>query len=743
MRVFILSLLCLIGIFPAGFAQPIGSWQEHLPFRSAIALAAGNDKVFAATPYACFSVDFVNASIERKSRITGLAETGIQTIYGTPAGKLVVVYRNSNLDLIDGNQISNINALQLKTINGDKTVYGVNGDDETCWLSTGFGVVVLNLIRKEIGDAWVLGNGGASVKVSSVVKATNYVYAATAEGLKKAPAAGVNLADYRNWSVLSGTNGLPAAAPSLVLETHDTLLVQVGNTLYRGAGDQFSVLYTDEWEWTGVTISNGQVFIDQHLNGEAGVLQLTSTGQPIRRFVHPLITAPKSALWGGASLWIADSANGLLELTPQGFSQVIPNSPFSLGTGGLVANNGQWWAATGDALSQFSEGQWIVYQPGSQGMPVGFSGAGPVLISQSRTVWAGCKTGLLSWQDGQFNLSVNGLSPAFDNALEYRVSGLVEDGSQQLWISNDGALNGLVVRKPDGTFMSFNIPFLYSGYRLGALIVDDLNQKWLISPGNGLFCFNHGSSLDNPGEDQWRFYQSGAGNGNLPSNNVLSIAKDAFGFIWVGTDDGIGLIQCAELVFGGQGCEAVLPVVQTDQFAGYLFKGEVVQAIAVDGANRKWIGTRNGVWLLSPDGDKTILRFTVTNSPLLDNNVQQIAIDPSDGTVVFSTASGICSYKSDATAGSDRNEKVLVYPNPVPPGYNGAIAIKGLVNNANVKIVELSGRLVFQGRAAGGQFTWNGRDANGKKIATGIYLVMVSDDSRKEQAAAKIIFIQR
>lgn len=743
MRVSFLSLLCLFSILPPAFSQPIGSWQEHLPYRSVIALASGTSKVFAATPYACFSVDLNNASIERRSRINGLSETGVQTLYATPSGKLVVIYRNSNLDVIDGNQITNINALQLKSINTDKTVYAVYGDDETCWLSTGFGIVVLNLVKQEIGDAWVIGNGGAYTKVNGLVKVAGNFYAATAEGLKKAPVTANNLADYRNWSLLSGSNGLPAYAPSQVLASRDTVLVQVGNTLYRGVGDQFSVLYTDEWDWSQVNISNGQLLISQSLNGQAAVLQLATNGQFIQRIIHPQLAAPKAALYGGNSLWIADSLNGLLELSAQGLNQVIPNSPFSKGTGGLAAYRKQWWAATGDALSQFSDGQWTIYPPGSQGMPAAFAGAGPLLIGRNGTVWCGSKKGLLNWQDGQFTLSTSGLSPAMDNAGEYRVSGLAEDASQQLWICNDGAVNGLVVRKPDGSFQQINIPFQYTGNRLGAIVIDDLNQKWMISPGNGLFCFNQGGSLENSGDDQWRFYQPGAGNGNLPGNTVLSIAKDAFGFIWVGTDDGIGLIQCTEEVFTGQGCEAVLPVVQTDQFAGYLFKGEAVQSIAVDGANRKWIGTRNGVWLLSPDGDKTILRFTAANSPLLDNNVQAIAIDPIDGTVLFSTASGICSYKSDATEGGEHNDKVLVFPNPVPPGYNGMIAIRGLVNNVNVKIVEIGGRLVFQGRAAGGQFTWNGRDANGKKIATGIYLVLVSDDSRREQAAAKIIFIQR
>jgi hypothetical protein len=211
----------------------------------------------------------------------------------------------------------------------------------------------------------------------------------------------------------------------------------------------------------------------------------------------------------------------------------------------------------------------------------------------------------------------------------------------------------------------------------------------------------------------------------------------------VGTDQGVGIIQCPEQVFTQQGCEAILPVVQQDAFAGYLFSDEQVQSIAVDGADRKWIGTKNGVWLISPDGSSTIYRFTETNSPLLSNDVRQIAIDGKTGEVFFATAPGICSFRSTATEGTTANSNLLVFPNPVPPGYSGTIAIRGVANNAIVKITELDGRLIYQTRALGGQAVWNGKDYKGRTISTGVYLVLISDDSRQEKAVTKIVFIQK
>jgi hypothetical protein len=210
----------------------------------------------------------------------------------------------------------------------------------------------------------------------------------------------------------------------------------------------------------------------------------------------------------------------------------------------------------------------------------------------------------------------------------------------------------------------------------------------------------------------------------------------------VGTDNGIGVIQCPQNVFNG-GCEAILPIVPQGNFAGYLFSGESVQSIAVDGADRKWVATHNGVWLISSDGEKIIEQFTQDNSPLLANDVKKIAIDGKSGEVFFATAKGICSFRSTATEGGESNSNVTVFPNPVPPGYGGTIAIRGLAANSIVKITELNGRLVYQTRALGGQAVWDGKDYKGRKISTGVYLVLVSTDDKAEKTATKIVFISR
>jgi hypothetical protein len=181
--------------------------------------------------------------------------------------------------------------------------------------------------------------------------------------------------------------------------------------------------------------------------------------------------------------------------------------------------------------------------------------------------------------------------------------------------------------------------------------------------------------------------------------------------------------------------------IQQGAFTGFLLKGEQVQTIAVDGANRKWIGTKNGAWLIAEDGKHIIEHFTSGNSKLLNNDVKRIGIHPKTGEVFFATEIGICSYKSNATEPANSLSSIIVYPNPVPAQYAGTIGIRGLTENSIVKIAEPTGRLVYQTRSFGGQATWNARDMNGNKVATGLYLVFIRDEGGAEKMVSKIIIL--
>jgi ligand-binding sensor domain-containing protein len=335
-----------------------------------------------------------------------------------------------------------------------------------------------------------------------------------------------------------------------------------------------------------------------------------------------------------------------------------------------------------------------------------------------------------------------GLQETVGDRGSYRVSGLAVDKAGTLWISNYGAPKNLVARRKDGKWFNFSIPFLHSENAVSQILIDEFGYKWIVSPkGNGLFCFDDRGTPENTSDDRWCYFRQGAGQGNLPSSTVGCIALDRDGFLWVGTSKGVCVIECLEDPFSGS-CEAFQPVVQFDRFAGFLFGDEEVRTMAVDGANRKWIGTRNGVWLVSADGSKVIHRFSDRNSPLLNNLVHRITVAPLTGEVFISTFDGICSFRGTATEAEASAAKVLVFPNPVPPGYSGTIAIRGLMRDGIVKITEPDGRLVCQTRALGGQAVWNGQNYQGARVSSGVYLVVAADETGRERMVTKVFIVR-
>tara|TARA_B110000116_G_C16538927_1_gene447753 strand:- start:31 stop:741 length:711 start_codon:yes stop_codon:yes gene_type:complete len=232
------------------------------------------------------------------------------------------------------------------------------------------------------------------------------------------------------------------------------------------------------------------------------------------------------------------------------------------------------------------------------------------------------------------------------------------------------------------------------------------------------------------------------GNGNLPSLDVYCFANDLSGEIWVGTDKGVTVFYSPGTVFSGENFDAQQILIQEGEYGQYLLSEETVKCITIDGANRKWIGTeKSGIFLLSEDGLDQILHFTAENSPLFSNNIIDIAINPENGEVFIGTEKGLISYRSDATDGKAIQTQTHVFPNPVRESYNGPIAISGLVVNANIKITDINGDLVFEGFAKGGQAIWNGKNKRGDRASTGVYLVFSTDINGLEKAVSKILFI--
>ena len=723
-------------------APPIGSWRAHHSYAGTLQVVKG-DKIYTATPEAIFSTNS-SGQFEYYNKLTGLSDASIATIqWDSETEQLVVAYTNNNMDVIKGGLVKNIyDLVRTSRIQKINSIYCEKG---MAYVSTNLGVVVIDLFKYEIKESWILGSSGNTLDVFSLTKGTGNWYAATQNGIYTTAVSNTNIADAKSWTVFyNAANNLPikkiSSTPTgLIIEKNDSLLLiqpAATTTLFYKASEQIKA-----WQFTEQKIT---IATTDKQTSKARAHQFTIGNATGLIFEKPdTFINPNDCIFSNGIIWISDQVTGLiqLDLSTSSFVKMIPGGPGGQITTALLASSAGVLAAsnTKKGWAILENGKWQA-QKGLDSV----TGVQSIAINHlDNSIWlTTSELGVAKWQNNKvqlFNPRNSSLMATANNSCF--TSGVVADSKGNSWVSNTGTTKSIHVYQPDGKWTGFTNPFGMTD--AGTLEIDDIGQIWgTTKNANGLFVYNPGSSLTSSTDDRWKQYKAGTGIGNLPSNQVNCAAKDKNGFIWVGTDRGIGIIQCVENIFTAAGCDALLPVVQQDRFAGLLFKDENVQTIAVDGADRKWVGTQNGVWLISATGEKVIYRFSTNNSPLLGNDISKISIDPLTGEVFIATNNGLCSFRSTATEAVTAQQKVLVFPNPVPPGYSGSIAIRGLTNNALVKITNLYGALVYQTRSLGGQAIWDGKNTNGTKVASGVYLIICRDDSGAEKIATKITIVQ-
>jgi len=335
--------------------------------------------------------------------------------------------------------------------------------------------------------------------------------------------------------------------------------------------------------------------------------------------------------------------------------------------------------------------------------------------------------------------------------LYLRLDGAIYDPEGNLWLCNMFDANAIKILTKEGQWKTLNYP--NSNHpTLGNIMINNQNprQKWLNSVRytQGILIWDDNGTLDDQSDDKSVFLNKFSDVDNVGSELrpafFYTMAQDKNGVVWVGTDIGPLLFYNTSRVYEpGYTCSRVkIPRNDGTNQADYLLKDEVVQAIAVDGANRKWLATRtSGVYLMSENGQETIRHFTSSNSPLLSDNVISISINPVTGEVFFGTSNGLISYQSDASEGTGAYDNVYTYPNPVRENYNGIITITGLINNTQVKITDINGNLVYQTVSNGSLATWDGKDVHGRKVSTGIYMAICASEDGSQSTITKIMVI--
>lgn len=777
-RKLIISLFAILFLPWHGMAQfALGEWREHLPYNSANSIAEKGETIFCSTKFSLFYYEKYEQSLTKMSKVSGMSDVGISVIkYNEESDILLVAYDNANIDLVQGTRIYNLPDIKDKIMTGTKTIYNILFVNKLAYLSCGFGIVVIDLENREVKDTYYIGELGERINVFELAFDGTSLFAATEEGIYQADINNDFLANYSNWHKFDDG------------QVEDKKF----NTITAYAGKIYANFQNDD---SGDDI----IYVYDHTNWSVYVNSVQSTYTKLVSSYGYLITVSKFAVsvfdaqgkqtndvhaYGPNTLrandaifdahlilWIADDNFGLVSNPEDWIHEFIhPNGPHNSSVFDMDIVNSKVWVASGSRDiswgNQFAKtgvyslinNEWVsYYNDNTPAMPSHIWDITEVAIdpTNSNHIYAG------SWGGGGilefnfqgasnsyeiteiFNDSNSSLQTIFAGPY-CKIGGMEFDAYNNLWVSNAGVPNPIsVCRYEDKKWFSFPYANSINVDDIGDILPTQSGAKWLILPrGNGLFVFDERGTYEDHTDDVKAKISVRDEDGEI-INDVYSIAEDHDGAVWVGTNLGVLVYYNSYSVLQNPATNAQRIIVEIDGSPQHLLGTETVTAITIDGANRKWFGTDGGgVYLMSEDATEQILNFNVDNSPLFSNSIKSISIDDKNGDVYFGTDQGIVTYRGTATGGEPDFGGLYVYPNPVRPGFEGDIVIKGTTTEAIVKITDVSGNIVYETKSLGGQAIWDGKDFSGRRLSTGVYLVFCSNDDGSETSVTKLLFIK-
>jgi Tfp pilus assembly protein FimT len=732
---------------------PVGSWSDHLVYNTTDCVAVGADEVII--------YDKVFAELKKMSRIDGLTETGISTITWSEENKtLIIAYTSTNIDLLKNNVVYNIPDISRKYIPGEKMINKIRTNGNYAYLACSFGIVVVDLIRREIHDTWKPGNGSEDEEVWDIAFGNGKIYAATDLGVYSADLSNQGLSYFGNWDLVNLLPN-PVAKYSLLIFSGGKLYANLSDPLLPGdqvyvvgdIGSLFSFtsgVFNKSFDTAqaGFTISSG-AFV-KYYNSNGSLIKTIST----YGWAVPDIS---QAAVDNSDIWIADINSGLVRGENMSeFTALTLPGPVSNNAFNITSYNGETIIGGGatDASwnNQMRPLQISIYENNSwTSIPSG------TIIDPMRTLidpdninhmfistWGG---GLLEYENNnlikQYTESNSPLQTIIPGRPYVRICGLAMDKSKNLWLTETGVPGSIKVLKSDGTWIVN--PLTIDAPTIGDIIITAKGQKWIILPrGYGLFVLDDNKTPDIFIDDKYKKMLV-EDTENQVISFVYSIIEDLDGNIWVGTDQGPVIYFNPENVFDSdlKASRIKIPRNNGTNLADYMLKTETITSIAVDGANRKWLGTASsGVYLLSADGTTQIKNFNEQNSPLLSNSVVTLAVDNKTGEVWFGTSKGTQSFRGDATTGEEKFKKVYTFPNPVRADFKGNVTITGLIRDSQIRITDISGNLVYETVSDGGQATWDLTTYNGRRVSTGVYLVFCASKDGSQSCVTKMLVIK-
>lgn len=744
------------------FAQSNLSWQGYFSYNEIKDLSVSSSAIYAASENALFSRNSSTNTIKTTNTIDGLSGQTISALYhSSQFNKSIIGYENGLLIVIneaDGTMLNVVDIINkqlpasLKRVNHFMEYQGI------VYVSCDFGIVQFNLATMLFGDTYFIGDNGTEIIVSQTTIFNGYIYAATNNGVRRATITNKNLNDFAQWQQVVAGNWAGIA-------TFGTELMAVNSSgnihRYNAASNVFSPLFslseavldiraTDSYliatTATAVFVYNQQLVL---------VRQVNSSQIPVSGITFSAATSI------GDVLYLGTQKNGLFTaaITATVFENITPMGPLQNNIFSLQATTGSLWAVYGDytvdynpypldnyGISKYSETGWLNIPYESV---LGAKSISRVTVNpnnEKEVYMSSFFSGLLkvvnnvpSFLYNQTNSGLETLTFAGANYYDVRINGAAFDKSGKLWVTNSRVKNGLKVLGTTGQWQSYamdNILDVSENNSFGRMVIDRNGTKWMATNKDGVIGFNENGSV-------FKKITFGTDTGNLPVSDVRAVAVDNKNQLWIGTIKGLRVLSSVGSFQTDNQLKTNAIIILEDNLAQELLYEQFITDIAVDGANNKWIGTADsGVFMVSSNGQKTNYHFTISNSPLPSNAINDIDINSATGEVFIATAKGLVSFKGVATEAKEDLTQAYVYPNPVRPDYQGTVKIAGLINKANVKITDVEGNLVYETTSEGGTIEWDTTAFGKYKVASGVYMIFISAQDGVETKVKKVMIIR-
>lgn len=746
MKKFSIISLGILATFQMVKAQNISSkkWADLFSYNNVLALKEDNGKIVAATENGIFYYTVSTGEISKLSKANGLHEVKISAFDYNPQTKIGLVgYQNGSLDVITPQGITYVIDIPIATgYNGSKKINHISITGDRAVVSAGYGVSIFDLKKKEFGDSAFFVTGGVYQASNEATIKDNKVFSVTNTGLKTHEL-NTTFPVFTTWTTELAGNFTDIDSENIVAFSSATTTYIYNNGVSTPLAQAFGNVSDVVVNADNIIITDASRIYSYNTNGTfAGSV---TVGEDCN-------TATKV----GSKIFCGTILSGL-----KSEDNVIykPDGPYNNISYKISLLNNQIWVSTGgrDAYNQpifrdlgyyhFDGGKWN-YPDYFINNPINFNvldavanPANPSEVFFANYSFSNGEKGIYKMENNVFKkvYKNNDSAPAYNRPI-----GITFDENNNLFVSaglieNVSANAGyyLYNRTADDFTLipivgavSTQKPFTKEGYLYIPCPYFD--------PG-GLIIKEYGN---NPSSTTSPFKIIRKEN-NLPANGTVSAAIDKNNDVWIGTRIGLRILSNPKSAITENNPQTTPIVIEQNGIAEELFRDNSILQIEVDGGNQKWVSIEDGgVYYLSASGEQVIKKFTKENSPLPTNNVTDIKVDKTNGKVYFVTLDGIVTYQGDVADVTSDFGNVLVYPNPVVYAqFKGKVTIKGLAEKTNIRITDAAGNIVHSAIARTGYYEWDLNNQKGKRVASGIYFVLMTNEDASDKATAKIAVV--